>query len=91
MSLIDFVVLLVVAGVVGSIGRSIGGSTRGGCLVSIGLGFVGAAIGAWMARRLGLPEVLAINIGGTHFPIVWAIIGSALFVALLGLLARQRS
>ncbi|MDD5544434.1 MAG: GlsB/YeaQ/YmgE family stress response membrane protein [Acidobacteriia bacterium] len=90
MTLGDFIVLLIVAGLVGSIGRAIGGSTRGGCLVSIALGFVGAAIGTWLARRLGFPDILSINIGGTHFPIVWAIIGSALFVAVLGFLVRER-
>jgi uncharacterized membrane protein YeaQ/YmgE (transglycosylase-associated protein family) len=91
MSLIDLVGLLIVAGLVGSIGRSLGGSSRGGCLVSIALGFVGAGIGAWLARKIGLPEILAINIGGTRFPIVWSIIGSALFVAVLGFLSRERS
>ncbi len=77
------------AGIVGSIGRAIGGARRGGCLVSIALGFIGAVIGAWLARKLGLPEVLSVDIAGTHFPIVWSIIGSALFVAVLGFLNRE--
>ena len=91
MSLIDFIALLIVAGVVGAIGQAIAGYSRAGCLGSIALGFIGALIGMWLSRSLGLPELFVISIGGTHFPIIWSIIGSALFVAVLGLLMRGRS
>jgi uncharacterized membrane protein YeaQ/YmgE (transglycosylase-associated protein family) len=91
MSLMEFIVLLVVAGVVGAIGQSLAGFSRAGCLGSIALGFIGALIGMWLGRSLGLPELFVIHIGGTSFPIVWSIIGSALFVAGLGLLTRGRS
>jgi uncharacterized membrane protein YeaQ/YmgE (transglycosylase-associated protein family) len=91
MTLIDLIALLVVAGIVGSIGQAIAGFTRGGCLVSIALGFIGALVGVWLSRTLGLPELLAVRIGGTSFPIIWSIIGSALFVAVLGLLSRART
>jgi len=89
MTIIDLIVLLLVAGVVGSIGQAIAGYSRGGCLVAIALGFVGAVIGAWVARTMGLPELFVINIAGTRFPIVWSIIGSALFVAIIGLFTRR--
>jgi uncharacterized membrane protein YeaQ/YmgE (transglycosylase-associated protein family) len=90
MSFIDFIALLVVAGVVGSIGQAIAGYSRAGCLGSIALGFIGALIGMWLGRSLGLPELFVIHIGGTHFPVIWSIIGSALFVAVLSLLVRGR-
>lgn len=89
MSLIDILILLLVAGLCGSLGQAISGS-RGGCLVSIALGFIGAIIGMWLARSLKLPELFAVNIGGTSFPIIWSIIGAALFVAVIGLLTRRR-
>jgi len=89
MTLIDLIVLLVVAGLVGAVGQAIAGYSRGGCLVSIALGFVGAVIGVWVARAVGLPEWFVIDIGGAKFPIVWSIIGSALFVAVLGLFTRR--
>jgi uncharacterized membrane protein YeaQ/YmgE (transglycosylase-associated protein family) len=57
--------------------------------VSIALGFIGALIGMWLARTMGLPELFAVQIGTTHFPIVWSIIGSALFVAIISLLTRR--
>ena len=89
MTLFDLLILLVVAGICGALGQAITGFSRGGCLVSIALGFVGAVIGMWLARAMGLPELFAIQIGTTSFPIVWSIIGSALFVAVISLLTRR--
>ena len=88
MSLVELLVLLLIAGICGAVGKSIVGYMPGGFLVSIGVGFVGALIGTWLARLVGLPELFAINIGGTTFPIVWSILGSVVFVALVGLLTR---
>jgi uncharacterized membrane protein YeaQ/YmgE (transglycosylase-associated protein family) len=89
MTLFDFLILLVVAGICGALGQAITGFSRGGCLVSIALGFVGAVLGMWLARAMGLPELFAVQIGTTNFPIVWSIIGSALFVAIITLLTRR--
>ncbi|HLG15676.1 MAG TPA: GlsB/YeaQ/YmgE family stress response membrane protein [Blastocatellia bacterium] len=88
--MLSFIVLLIVAGVCGSIGRAIGGGSRGGCLVSIALGFIGAVLGMWLARTLDLPMMLQLNLRGQHFPILWSIIGSALFVAVLSFFTRRR-
>ncbi|HEV8588042.1 MAG TPA: GlsB/YeaQ/YmgE family stress response membrane protein [Pyrinomonadaceae bacterium] len=89
--LIQFLVLLLIAGVCGAIGQAIGGYSHGGCLVSIALGFIGALLGSWLAGALHLPELFAIAIAGTRFPIVWSIIGAALFVALINLISRRRT
>jgi uncharacterized membrane protein YeaQ/YmgE (transglycosylase-associated protein family) len=91
MTLIDLLILLLIAGLCGSLGQAISGYSRGGCLVSIALGFIGALIGMWIARQMGLPELFAINIGGTRFPIIWSIVGSAIFVAIISLIARGRA
>jgi len=88
--LIQLLILLLVAGICGALGQAIGGYSHGGCLVSIALGFIGALLGTWLARALGLPELLAIPAGGMHFPIIWSIIGAALFVAVIGLISRRR-
>jgi uncharacterized membrane protein YeaQ/YmgE (transglycosylase-associated protein family) len=90
MTLLDLLLLLLIAGVCGALGQAISGFSRGGCLVSIALGFIGALLGMWLARHLGLPELFAIQIGTTNFPIIWSIIGSALFVAIISLLTRPR-
>ena len=90
-SLVDLLILLLIAGVCGALGQAIGGFTRGGCLVSIALGFIGALLGSFLARKLSLPELFAVNVGGQNFPIIWSIIGSALFVAVIGLISRSRA
>lgn len=89
MDLTELIILLLVAGVCGAIGRAISGYSHGGCLVSIALGFIGALIGTWLARTLHLPELFPVRIGATNFPIIWSIIGSAIFVALISLLTRR--
>jgi uncharacterized membrane protein YeaQ/YmgE (transglycosylase-associated protein family) len=91
MSLGGFIVLLIVAAIAGSIGQAIAGFSRGGCVVSIVVGFVGAYIGWWIAQQLGLPPIFVLDIDGRPFPVVWAVIGSAIFAALLSLLAGRRA
>ena len=88
MTLIGFLVLLLIAAICGSIGQSLAGYDLGGCLVSIIVGFIGAYIGLWLAGNFGLPKIFEINIEGKPFPIVWAVIGSALFTMVVGLLRR---
>ena len=88
MTLIGFCVLLAIAAICGAIGQSLAGYDLGGCLVSIVVGFIGAWIGLWVAGKLGLPELFAINIEGKPFPIIWAIIGSALFTLVMALIRR---
>jgi uncharacterized membrane protein YeaQ/YmgE (transglycosylase-associated protein family) len=89
-SLPALLVLLVIAAVCGAIGKAIAGGTRGGLIVSIALGFVGALLGPWVAGKLGLPEPFMIDIGGHAFPVLWSIIGAALFVAIIHLFSRRR-
>ncbi len=90
MSLIDLVLVLVVAGICGTVGQAIVGYSRGGCLASIGLGFIGALIGLWLQRATSLPELLLLNFGATRFPVIWSIIGATLFVAVISLFTRRR-
>ena len=90
MTLIEFVILLVVAGVCGALGQAIAGYSRGGCLAAIGLGFIGALLGTVIARWAGLPEFFPITIGGKTFPIIWSILGATIFVAVLSLFQRRR-
>ncbi len=90
MSLLELLFLLVIAGICGSIAQSIAGFSRGGCLVSIITGFIGALIGTWLARKFNLPDFFVVNIGGKNFPVIWSIIGAVLFAAVLNLLSSGK-
>jgi uncharacterized membrane protein YeaQ/YmgE (transglycosylase-associated protein family) len=87
-TVLDFVILLIIAGVCGALGQVISGTSRGGILASIALGFIGALFGLWLARLMELPEPFPLQVGnsGPVFPVVWSIAGSALFLVLLSLL-----
>ncbi len=91
MSLLGLLVLLVVAAVAGSLGQALAGYSVGGCIMSMVVGFIGAFLGRWLAGALGLPEPLMISVQGESFPLLWAVIGSALFSAALGLITRRRA
>ena len=88
MTLFGFLVLLIIAAVCGAIGQSLAGYDLGGCLVSIIVGFIGAYIGLWVAGKMGLPKLFEINIDGKPFPVLWAIIGSAIFTLIMALLRK---
>ena len=88
MTLIGFLVLLLIAAICGGIGQSLAGYDLGGCLVSIIVGFIGAYIGLWVAAKMGLPRLFEISIEGKPFPVVWAVIGSAIFTFIMALLRR---
>jgi len=90
MSLESLIILLIVGGLVGLIAQRLAGYSRAGCLTSIALGFIGALIGSWAVKQFDLPEIYVLKIAHTSIPIVWAIIGAAALVALLGLLKRRR-
>ncbi len=89
-SLPALLILIVIAAVCGAIGKALAGSARGGLVVSIALGFIGALLGPWIARQLKLPEPLMVTVSGHPFPVLWSIIGAALFVAIIHLLSRRR-
>ncbi|MDF1594961.1 MAG: GlsB/YeaQ/YmgE family stress response membrane protein [Acidimicrobiia bacterium] len=84
----ELLVLLIIASLAGSVGASLAGRKGLGCLPSLALGFVGALLGRWLAQQLDLPLLWTIR----DFPVIWSVIGAALFVAVLGLISgRGRS
>jgi uncharacterized membrane protein YeaQ/YmgE (transglycosylase-associated protein family) len=90
MTFLEFLLLLLVAAICGSLAQAIVGYTHGGLLVSIALGFIGALVGGWLARLAGLPDIFTVRLGGEVFPVVWSIIGAVLFVALVSWLSPRR-
>lgn len=80
--LLDFIVLLVVAGVCGFLASQIMGAKRLNIVVLIIVGFVGAIVGKWIAGLFGFPMIWQVYIGGHSFPIIWALIGAMLTVGI---------
>ena len=89
--MIDILISLIIAGIAGSIGRSLSGFSRGGCIISIVVGFIGAIIGTWLARELQLPDPLPITIRGTSYNLLWTIIGAVIFTAVLSLITPGKN
>lgn len=90
MSLWSWFVYLLIAAVCGGIGRAIAGGTRGGCLVSIAVGFIGALLGQWISMKVQLPEPLVVRVGPRSFPVLWSIVGATIFVAVVHLITGRR-
>ena len=90
MTLIDLLLLLVIAGVCGAVAQALTGYSHGGCIVAIIVGFVGAFLGLWLANTFNLPKFFVIDVGGRAFPIVWSVIGGVLLSVVIGMLTRRR-
>jgi len=89
-ALADFLFLLAIAGVCGVLGQLVAGYSHGGCLVAVVVGFIGAYLGSWLSDKVGLPEMLRVEVGGATFPLLWSVIGSAFLVALISLVSGRR-
>ena len=90
LTLPGLLVLVIIAALCGAVGRALAGGAPGGLITSIALGFIGALFGPWVAGQLHLSEPFVLHVSGYSFPIVWSMIGAALFVALLHLLSGRR-
>jgi uncharacterized membrane protein YeaQ/YmgE (transglycosylase-associated protein family) len=80
--LLDFAVLLVIAGVCGFLASQLMGAKRMNLVAMVILGFVGAAVGRWLAGFCHLPILYELHLGGHAFPLIWALIGSIVTVGL---------
>jgi len=90
LTLPGLVVFILIAAICGAVGKALAGGAQGGLVASIALGFIGALLGPWVAHQLNLSEPLVLHASGQSFPIVWSIVGAALFVAFLHLMSGRR-
>ena len=89
MSPLEFILLLVLAGVLGVAAQRILGA-RYGLLVSVILGFTGAWLGKQLAIWLRLPTIMDVGIGTERFPVIWAIVGAVIVTFAAGFIARSK-
>jgi uncharacterized membrane protein YeaQ/YmgE (transglycosylase-associated protein family) len=85
MSFLGFIVLVIVASICGSIGSRIAGYGARGCLTSTIVGLVGAMIGTWLSRQMGVRDFFYL----AGIPVLWSIVGSVIFVVLIGVFAGK--
>jgi len=89
MTLVDLLLLILVGAICGAVAEMIVGFSPGGFLASVAIGFLGAVIGTWLARRIDLPSIFALTVGGYTIEIVWAILGAVLLLLVLSLIRRR--
>ncbi len=88
MTVIDFLLIAAVAVVCGTFGYLTGSYVRGGWFINVGAGLFGALAGVVIANSLPLPAVYVLKIKGVSFPLLWAVVGSAVFIAAAGLFIK---
>lgn len=84
MSFLHVLLLLLIAGVCGFLATKLMGAKRINIVLMVVLGFIGAALGQWLAGVFHLPLFLPLQIGARTFPLVWALIGS---IAIIGIVS----
>jgi uncharacterized membrane protein YeaQ/YmgE (transglycosylase-associated protein family) len=89
MTITGAIILLIVAGVCGALGSKLAGYSHMGCLSSVALGFLGAWLGSWFAKVIHLPLFYVLTVRGESFPVVWSILGAAIFAGVASALTSR--
>ncbi|GAB4215566.1 MAG: hypothetical protein OHK0022_55620 [Roseiflexaceae bacterium] len=102
MTILELIILLLIAGICGVVAEWAVGFSPGGFLASVAVGLIGAYLGSWLAPRIGLPPVLStaalvpqtsgqnIVASNFQFDIVWSILGAILLLLLISLVRSSR-
>jgi uncharacterized membrane protein YeaQ/YmgE (transglycosylase-associated protein family) len=87
----EFIVLLIVAGVLGAVTQSIFGFRVGGFFISMILGLIGGWFGSWIAQQIRLPRVIYIGVDGVgEYPVIWSILGCLIVTSVVAWMQRQK-
>ena len=89
MSITNFIVTLIVAGLCGWVASMLMGARRMNVLLLVLLGFVGGWVGVWINDLVPAISLPSVSIAGESFPIFWIIIGSVVVVGIVTFF-RQR-
>jgi len=90
MTLLELLLLLLIAGITGSLAQSLVGINRGGCFISILVGFIGALVGSWLGRYLDLPEIWIITIGEIDYPVFWSLLGAVVCTGFIAIVSPRK-
>ena len=88
MNLYDLLIMAVIAIVCGTFAQITSGYSRGGWIVNLGLGFLGAMAGAVIARTFNAPTIYDLKVRAVDFPIIYSLIGSVFFLAAIGFFVK---
>ncbi len=78
--------ILIVSAICGSIAGAITGAKQQGCWTNVGVGLMGSIVGYFLQKLLNLPSIIDLHLGHGRFPLLWTIIGSIVFLAVLQLI-----
>jgi uncharacterized membrane protein YeaQ/YmgE (transglycosylase-associated protein family) len=78
MSLFALVVYVVLGATLGAAAFPVFGGSKAWSAAAALAGFLGALLGAWIARATSLPYT--IHVDGQPFPLLWAFVGALLLV-----------
>lgn len=86
----EFVVLAIVAGILGAVTQSLFGFRVGGFFISVILGFAGGWFGTWVSEQLALPHIVSLKVQGYgDFPVIWCIAGTLIVTSMVAWISRK--
>jgi uncharacterized membrane protein YeaQ/YmgE (transglycosylase-associated protein family) len=91
MTLLEILLLIAMAAVLGLLSQRLLGYKLGGLVVSILLGFIGAFAGREVGHHFPLGIQFNLQIGDVSFPVFWSLVGALLATFLAGLFAKSAS
>jgi uncharacterized membrane protein YeaQ/YmgE (transglycosylase-associated protein family) len=91
MSLADFLIMLLMAALLGALSQKILGFQMGGWILATALGFLGVLLGRWMYYQFGGGwDPVKILIFDRPFPLMWCLIGGVSTTIFAAWLSRRR-
>jgi uncharacterized membrane protein YeaQ/YmgE (transglycosylase-associated protein family) len=84
MTVVELIVLLLVAGILGVVSQRITGIEPGGLIMSVVLGFIGAWLGRGFSVWLSIRDLIYLDIAGSRFPLLWSILGGVVVTTIVG-------
>ncbi|HYF01409.1 MAG TPA: hypothetical protein VEJ18_20975 [Planctomycetota bacterium] len=88
MNVLEFIVLVILAGMLGVVAQRILG-TKYGLLVTVVLGFVGALIGLQLGKWFHLGVRLYLVVGNEQVHLFWATVGALIVTFVAGIISKS--